>query len=375
MPPQSLLAPATPDGLPAPFWFVDLFKVLGFTLHAVPMNLWYAGVVLAMLAGCCGGEHARRAAARLMKQMPIVVAVGVNLGIVPLLFLQVGYYRFFYPATILMAWPWMAVIGLLILAYYGVYLYAAGLRREAGLPWYARAAGWVSAASFLLIGFLFANALSLMTNLGAWPALWEATSVAGAPLGIALNTGSASFWPRWLLMFGLALTTTAAWLAVDAAWLAWREDAEYRRWANRVAPLVYTAGMIWFAAAGSWYVFGTWPPELRAKMFAPGLLPMTVMTAIAPGLPWLLLIARRQGAGGRLSAAAVGLAQFGVLAVNAGSRQVVQKAELSRFTAIGADPVHVQWSPLILFLVLFVAGLGVVLWMVGKVVAVERAAG
>ncbi|MHB1034304.1 MAG: hypothetical protein ACYC0Y_06625 [Pirellulales bacterium] len=66
MPPQSLLAPATPDGLPAPFWFVDLFKVLGFTLHAVPMNLWYAGVVLAMLAGCCGGEHARRAAARLM---------------------------------------------------------------------------------------------------------------------------------------------------------------------------------------------------------------------------------------------------------------------------------------------------------------------
>ena len=42
----------------------------------------------------------------LMNQMPVIVAVGVNLGVVPLLFTQVAYYRVFYPAGVLMAWPW-----------------------------------------------------------------------------------------------------------------------------------------------------------------------------------------------------------------------------------------------------------------------------
>ena len=60
--------------------------------------------------------------------MPVIVAVGVNLGIVPLLFVQLAYYKVFYPATILMAWFWLAIIVLLIPAYYGVYAYAWGLR-------------------------------------------------------------------------------------------------------------------------------------------------------------------------------------------------------------------------------------------------------
>ncbi len=73
-----------------------------------------------------GNQHARRFAARLLQQMPVIVAFGVNLGIVPLLFVQVAYYKVFYPATILMAWFWLAIIGLLIPAYYGVYAYAVG---------------------------------------------------------------------------------------------------------------------------------------------------------------------------------------------------------------------------------------------------------
>ena len=62
-----------------------------------------------------------------MAQMPIIMAMGINFGIVPLLFIQVGFYQIFYPATVLMAWSWLAVIVLLIPAYYGVYVYAFGL--------------------------------------------------------------------------------------------------------------------------------------------------------------------------------------------------------------------------------------------------------
>ena len=60
--------------LPAPFWFVQFFKWLGFTLHAVPMNLWYAGLLVALWLHLRGNEHARRFAARLLQQMPVIVA-------------------------------------------------------------------------------------------------------------------------------------------------------------------------------------------------------------------------------------------------------------------------------------------------------------
>ena len=130
MNPQMLIDQVSTAGVPAPVWFVQFFKALGFTLHAVPMNLWYAGLLVALLLHVVGNEHARRFAARLLRQMPVIVAVGVNLGIVPLLFVQLAYYKVFYPATILMAWFWLAIIGLLIPAYYGVYAYAWGIRGD-----------------------------------------------------------------------------------------------------------------------------------------------------------------------------------------------------------------------------------------------------
>ena len=76
--------------------------------------------------------------------MPVIVALGINFGVVPLLFVQLAYYKVFYPATILMAWHWLAIIGLLIPAYYGVYAYAEGIRNgrmawRAGQSWPAGA--------------------------------------------------------------------------------------------------------------------------------------------------------------------------------------------------------------------------------------------
>ena len=365
----SMLIDRATAGMPAPIWFVQFFKVLGFALHMVPMNLWYAGLLLAVLLHARGGEHAKRFAARLMTQMPVIVAFGVNLGIVPLLFTQLAYYKVFYPATILMAWFWLAIIALLIPAYYGVYVYASGLRQGAGgLTPLKRAAGWCAAIFFIAIGFLFANGFSLMAHVGAWPQLWLRHSSGGAALGTALNLADTSLWPRWLLMFGLALMTTAVWMLVDRAWFARRESESYQRWAGNFALKLHTLGMVWFAVAGSWYVFGTWPVQLRQTMSGGWLHALTAVTALAPGLPWLLIWIYRNRPAGRTVVSLIGLAQFGVLGINAISRQVVQNASLREFFDVTAQPVDVQWSPLVLFLVLFVAGLGVIGWMIAQVV-------
>jgi hypothetical protein len=370
MDPKTLIDTA-PSCLPAPVWFIEFFKMLGFALHAAPMNLWYAGVVLAMVLSAVGGAHGRRFSGRLMSQMPVILAYGINLGIVPLLFVQVAYAKVFYPATILMAWFWLGIIALLIPAYYGVYFYSSALR-EGGprMTLLRRAAGWCAAMMLLAIAFTFANGFSLMTNVKGWPGIWQEHGTAGAALGTGLNLADNTLWPRWLMMFGLALATTAAWVVFDAGWLAGRETPEYRLWARRFAWKLYTLGMFWFAAAGSWYVFGTWSAEMRQTMFAWPLLPLTVATALAPGLPWLLLVWIGRGDAGpsRGMAALVGLAQFGVLAVNAISRQIVQNLELYDYFQVLDQPTAVQWSPLVAFLVLFLLGLVLVAWMIGQVV-------
>lgn len=62
-----------------------------------------------------------------------------------------------------------------------------------------------------------------------------------------------------------------------------------------------------------------------------------------------------------------GSMQLLVLSFNAASRQVVQNAELARVADVTTEPLHIQWSPLILFLVSFAIGLGIIIWMIDKV--------
>ena len=414
--PKMLIDP-TSAGVPAPFWFVQFFKALGFTLHMVPMNLWYAGLLIALWLHVRGGEHGRRFAGRLLRQMPIIVAVGVNFGIVPLLFIQLAYYKVFYPATILMAWYWLGIIVLLIPAYYGVYAYAFGLgdrpdfrgdrpnfrlsengtvplaaarkkdsaNGKTGMSSWRKHAGWCAALFFVCIGFVFTNGLSLMEHVQRWPAIWNAHSTAGAATGMALNVGDPTLWPRWLLMFGLALGTTAVWVLVDAVWLTrGSTDEAYQRWAWAFAKKLYTFGMLWAAAAGSWYVFHSWSASLRDSMFQWPLVVLTVATAVAPGLPWLLMMTAGLFSAGdcsnfRLSengsvpfrtqatVAAIALCQFGVLGVNAVSRQIVQNLNLQKFVDVSAQPTDVQWGPLAMFLIAFVIGLAVVGWMIAQI--------
>jgi len=360
--------------LPAPLWFIQLFKVLGFTLHMVPMNLWLVGIVVAMLLRAVGGRHGVVFSRRLMRQMPILVALGINFGIVPLLFVQLAYYQFFYPATILMAWFWMAIVVMLIPAYYGVYIYVFGLRDDdpAALTPARRLAGWGSAVLFIAISFLFVNGFSLMGHVKVWSLVWENHRMAGAALGTGLNMYDVQILPRWLLMFGLALGTTAAWVVVDAAWFARGQSDAYRYWAGRFAAKLAILGAFWFAAAGSWYVFGTWSDGLHETMFAWPTLVLTVVTALAPGLSVLLLLLLTRREITRPAAAVIGAAQLGSLAVNAISRQVVQDIRVGGFLDPARRTAEVQWSPLLAFLALFVLGALVILWMVVQVVKATK---
>ena len=246
----------------------------------------------------------------------------------PLLFVQLAYYSVFYPATILMAWFWLAIIGLLIPAYYGVYAYAGGLRK-------ASKRAKVAAMAAMRLREIRrgkmrgrwrrrdrrsraarASPAGELSPAGARPcSLSRSLSVCqrlepdGARRPVAGALAAAQYGRRGAghrLEHGRP--DALAPLAVDVRPGA-GHDGRLGRFRRRVvrpqdgrrrlpplglaicAVAVHDEHRSGLRAAGSWYVFGTWSKELRAEMFSGPLLPLTLATAAAPGLPWLLLIA------------------------------------------------------------------------------------
>ncbi|MGL6227298.1 MAG: hypothetical protein ACRC10_11825 [Thermoguttaceae bacterium] len=304
--------PTMLPGMPAPFWFIQFFKGVGFFLHLIPMNLWFAGLPFALLALLAGrGSYALRFAKRMFAQLPIFLALGVNFAIVPLLFLQTMYYKPFYTATILTAWYWIAVIPMFLVAYYAVYLcsFAAqkvGILSEssAGLS-SVGSAGSSSTGSkvesgrmdnvksgsgkpdqnrqetkkqekgvgadsvlatktgskgktffFGLIAWLFllgvgisiTHGLYLMGRSDSWIEIWEKTSIGGAVDGLGQRFGDTVFWTRLICMFGLALLTTGFWVAFDSHCLIKRSSDPVQEEKNQG----YRKWSLSFAARVSW---------------------------------------------------------------------------------------------------------------------------
>ena len=69
------------------------------------------------------------------KKLPVMIALGINMGVPPLLFLQVVYGNLFYSSSVLMAVYWILIIPLLILAYYGTYIH---IFRYGKSPWFSK---------------------------------------------------------------------------------------------------------------------------------------------------------------------------------------------------------------------------------------------
>jgi hypothetical protein len=365
-----LAAPVSPLGYPTPFWFIELFKVLGFSLHVAPMNLWYAGTVVAVLLGAFGRSHARTAGDHIARALPFALAFGINFGIIPLLFMQVAYYQFFYPATVLMAWPWFLVFWMVMVGYFAAYLYKLALEGRVPALW-GRRSGWLAAGIFIVVGFLFANALSLMAGPARWWGIFRGANIAGAATGLAINWGDPTLIPRWLFMFALALTTTAVFVLLDAAFLSGRDEESYRCYARRLAFALYTLGLALFVGFGSWYIFGTRSFALPMALRNPVMRIVFPLTMVSPGLPWLLLLLQLKSPTRKL-AWLTGLSQFAVIVLNATSRQWLQNVELGRYANLAARPVELQLVALIVFLVMFVAGIGLIAWMAGKAIQANR---
>ena len=377
-----------PMEVPAPFWFVQFFKVVGFVLHMIPMGIWFAGLPVVILCALWNGKHSRFYARRMSAQLPVMMALGINFAIVPLLFLQTTYYKAFYTATILTAWYWLAVIPILIVGYYSIYIAAySGERRGRRILF-----SILASLCLIEIALLITNGLTLMVSSEKWAAMIDQTSHYGAVWGTAHNFSDQTLWLRLAAMFGLGLLTAGVWATFDAHFLKPKNAPEnYRQWATTLAVVMAFAGLM--IITGLECVTRMENDALhqqKMEIIAEGIDAMSKVEKIkelgfsslglAAGYPhfefyitpliiftFVTLLTARFYPGWWGSARVVGFAaalQFFALAGFGVIRQIGQNDGMATFVDVSTLPEKVQWSPLIAFVVCFLLGVGVIVWMV-----------
>jgi len=334
---NELIPAADPLGLAVPVWILLALKTFGFFLHLVFMNLWLAGLPVALFLL----RSKPAVAERLFHALPFFMAFGINAGIVPLLFLQTLYPQFFYPATILQAWFWFSVIPLLLIAYYAVYLASFGKFRVV--------AALIATVLIYLIGLMFSSAMTLTANPQDWPKIFMDSARGGAVHGFYFYF-NLEVLLRFLLVVGMAFGTLAAYFAVAAEWFA--KDADDKEELRKLIPL-YFLGAVIYGIAGTVYAWVVLEKLPYLWFFIAG-------ASLIAGVLFAFAYWRNPSPakGGALI-----VAQFLVLVSNAIARQWVQASELMKWYDPYKAPMRGEWGSFALFLAMFLAAIIIISWI------------
>jgi len=262
----------TPDTIPVAWGWFQFLLMLTFVLHLLVMNAMLGSGIIALATHLThpGGSPAicRLTAGKLT----YLIAFAVNFGVAPLLFLQVLYGQFLYTSSVLMAWHWLAVVGLLILAYASAYVYSHNYK-----PLGSGRCGvlWLVVAPLLLIGFIFSNNMTLMLHPETWRHYFD------HPTGTLLNLSDPILIPGYL-------HAVVASVAIGGLFLAL--VARFQRHDNtRNAEKQIATGLRWFSIAtlvqlwiGAW-LLGAQPDPVRAFLLGGSPLAATLLALSVVG--------------------------------------------------------------------------------------------
>jgi hypothetical protein len=358
-----------PLPLPAPTWLIWFLLMLTFLLHLLPMNFLLGGSLLGALSRHLGGpgrrEHHPQLAGFFSKALPVTTAATITMGIAPLLLVQVLFGRLFFASSILMAWYWLAVIPLLCLGYYGVYLIAfKEPKLGAALP----LVSWGSTLIFVAIGFLFVNNMSLMLRPEVFLEKYQASA-----MGWHLNLDDPTVYPRFLHMFTGALAVTGMIVALYGS-IKQRAEQAYGRWLMRYGTLWFVIPTVVTVLFGLWWLI-VLPREVMLQfmgqdMVATAALGLGVVFALGSLMMMVLAIQARQP-GRLIQASALTLLLTLVFMITIRDQVRAGSLEMAGYEPVRwVDP---QWGILIVFLLLLVAAIATVIWMVVKLAKAEGA--
>lgn len=208
-----------PFGFPAATaWYLSLY-ILTLAMHVVFMNYVLAGsLYLAVRLARPQRESASaedNAAATILKDwLPFMLSAAITAGVAPLLFVQILYQREFYTANLLLFHRWMAVLPVLIVAFYLAYVIKSGTAAQRPALRAVSAIG--TALGLLFVAWAWTENHALGLDQRVWPTQYASGS---------MRYAHAAIWPRLLIWVSGAFPT----LAVLVAW-------QLRAGASGVAP-------------------------------------------------------------------------------------------------------------------------------------------
>lgn len=350
---------ADPLALPAPAWLLWALLMLTFFLHVIPMNLVLGGSIIGAIARVRGRRpdrpHEAALAHIVVKAMPMLISVTVSLGVAALLFLQVLYGRVFFASAVVIGWWWLSVIGLLILTYYAAYLMAM---RESSLGAAGTCLAWLIAAVTGLIALIYGNNMTLMLKPAEMAALYAADGG-----GAQLNLLDATLLPRHLHMVLGAMAVSGLAIAVLGV-VRGKRDHAFGKWAVRYGAFICTAATVVNIFAGLWWLAAL-PRDVLLQfmgrdMRAMGeLLAGILLTLTGAGHTVLAVTGKRPGVMVAISAVTL-LAGVAMMLL---TRDTIRRLSLELAGYQQVNWVAPQWGPIAIFFVLFVAAIGMVVWM------------
>jgi len=336
----------SPDAIPVAWSWFQFLLLLTFPLHLLAMNSMLGGLVIGISQQALGGEIRRKLSHRIAIALPLVIAFVVNLGVAPLLFLQVLYGQFIYTSSILMGIFWILIVPLLIIAYYGAYLYDFQYARlGSGGIW----VGGSAVVLLLVIGYFFSNNMLLMTLPDQFSEYFDHMS------GSYLVSGHPQFLPRYFHMICGALAVGGLFVAILGRFRA-AEDPGLADHAVTLGMNVFSWGTCFNIGLGFWYLLALeretmlvfMGRDLGATFCFLAALGLAVMVVVTGFKKKLMLTV------GALTAL-VYLMSF--------MRAWVRSHYLREYFNLGELTVVAEYSPLLFFLVTLVLGIACILWM------------
>ena len=356
---SNLFPQIDPIPLPAPVWLFKALHHLTLILHFSFLAMLLGGLLLSILwnlvGHSSGNKTAIQASGVVVNRLPVIMTYVINLGIPPLLFVQVLYGRAIYTSTILIGAYWISVVFAVMAAYFCLYRMAnLSLKGKAWWGW-----GLLALVFIAHVGRVYSLASTLMLKPEVWPAMYDATVS-----GTRLPPPDPTLLPRLLMVlvgslgFG-ALGTT---LYSSKASLAEEVKVYLRRGAGALALLALLAqGFLGF------WAYQSQPDFVRQGLQSSSLgmpflylWPATLALCLLAAL-WVLAAPKGWGWGKIL---AVSLPPFLTIAGFEVLRDVVRDITLARAGFdVWASPVNTNWLVVGLFLGLFVIGAVFLVWV------------
>lgn len=359
---QTMIPDIDPIALPAPIWLLKFLLLLTFTLHILAMNFTVGGGFIAVVSEFVGkkkkNQNHLELSRSISKILPPLTAFTITLGVAPLLFLQALYGQFFYTSTILIAWPWLSVIALVIIAYYGYYIYSFRWEKLNGKrTWLVL----ISATLFAIVGLIYVNNIILMLTPQKWGQMYFSN-----PHGTHLNFGDPTIIPRYLHYMISALAVAGV-VVIMWGLKNLKTNEQLGKWAIRYGAWWFLITTFINIAIGTWFLIAL--PKDLMMMFMGGspLATRYFLIGLASTLLSIILMFVGMNAAkpiGKIMAAKLFFLITIVTMIL--MRHELREAYLKPYINWDTVRSEPQWGVIIIFALLLVGGIITVGWMLKK---------